>query len=95
MISQAEVVTYTASLMTEYSQAVSFVYHDAGIILFMLESFLQGGKQSDSLPREYGQSVTDECLSCLLYTSIPQIPNVVPASTAGQLVLPAFSSIEQ
>lgn len=29
----------------------------------MLESFLQGGKQSDSLPREYGQSVTDECLS--------------------------------
>ena len=29
----------------------------------MVESFLQDGKQSDSFPLEYGQSVTDECIS--------------------------------
>ena len=37
---------------------------DAGICSWNYAGkLLQGGKQSDSLPREYGQSVTDECLS--------------------------------
>ncbi|MDO1974019.1 3-deoxy-7-phosphoheptulonate synthase, partial [Escherichia coli] len=38
----------------------SWSHYLAGI---MVESFLQDGKQSDSFPLEYGQSVTDECIS--------------------------------
>ena len=42
LVGHTEVVAYTTSLTTEYTHAVSFIHHDAGIVLFLqLDDFRQ------------------------------------------------------